>query len=545
VTLTVADIDRWNPEAVREVFHVATARGQATLEVSRQLGSLAVFDSWEGQTAEARKHQNAQIRKDLDAHGNEALAVGRAADQAADGIENVQAKLRQLRADAAALHMTIDPMTNAVVPSSTFKGLPIEALIAEAQLQPRLDEIVAEANAVDSELAAAINMADGDKPIPSDAGPPIGPQGLTPTQRESDANQARLRDERAKLQHHIDELQGRYDRLAAHGGDSAQLQGLTDQLDAAHNRMAELDSVDRALGEAPETYLTQLDIPSDPNQKVRSAVAVGNPDAASNISVTVPGLGSSTRTTLDDMVKEARSLREEATQQLRNAGKPGSVSTIAFMGYDPPANPRDTMSPRDLWRTINDDRAQSGAANLASYLQHVRSNNPAAQLTLLGHSYGSLTSSLALQQLNAQGLHPVNDVVFYGSPGLELKDPAQLGLGPGHAYVMGAPTDPIVQDAAQLAPLHDWGPNPYEGMLPQLSSQAGLDPAGVYRAGVHEHADYARLFHSPDGREILRMSEYNFAAIVAGLPDNKVLATPLLPPPSHTPIAPNLLGGGY
>ncbi|EUA28022.1 hypothetical protein I553_9252 [Mycobacterium xenopi 4042] len=176
----MADIDRWNAEALREVFHVATARGQATLDVSRQLGSLAVFDTWEGQTAEARKHQNAQIRKDLDAHGNEALAVGRAANQAADGIENVQAKLRQLRADAAALQMTIDPMTNAVVPSSTFKGLPIEALIAEEQLQPRLDEILAEANAVDSELAAAINMADGDTPIPTDAGPPIGPQGLLP-----------------------------------------------------------------------------------------------------------------------------------------------------------------------------------------------------------------------------------------------------------------------------------------------------------------------------------------------------------------------------
>ncbi|EUA20383.1 hypothetical protein I553_9274 [Mycobacterium xenopi 4042] len=36
---------------LREVFHVATARGQATLDVSRQLGSLAVFDTWEGQTA--------------------------------------------------------------------------------------------------------------------------------------------------------------------------------------------------------------------------------------------------------------------------------------------------------------------------------------------------------------------------------------------------------------------------------------------------------------------------------------------------------------
>ncbi|EID14874.1 hypothetical protein MXEN_08457 [Mycobacterium xenopi RIVM700367] len=42
MTLTVADIDRWNAEAVREVFHVATARGQATLDVSRQLGGRVI-----------------------------------------------------------------------------------------------------------------------------------------------------------------------------------------------------------------------------------------------------------------------------------------------------------------------------------------------------------------------------------------------------------------------------------------------------------------------------------------------------------------------
>ena len=76
------------------VFQAATARGQATLEASRQLSSLAVFDTWEGATAEARKHTNASIRQDLDEHGNEALAVARAADQAADGIENVQSDLR-------------------------------------------------------------------------------------------------------------------------------------------------------------------------------------------------------------------------------------------------------------------------------------------------------------------------------------------------------------------------------------------------------------------------------------------------------------------
>jgi hypothetical protein len=93
------------------VFHAATARGNATLEASRELSMLSVFDSWEGLTAEARKHTNASIRQDLDAHGNESLAVAQAAGKAADDIEKVQSEPRTLQHDASELHMTIDPLT--------------------------------------------------------------------------------------------------------------------------------------------------------------------------------------------------------------------------------------------------------------------------------------------------------------------------------------------------------------------------------------------------------------------------------------------------
>ena len=164
--LTVADIDRWNAEAVREVFHAAVARGQATLEAARQLDSLAVFDTWQGATAQARRHAGASIRLDLDAHGNESLAVARAAVKAADDIAQVQSALNALRRDAAELEMTIDRATNTVMPSSTFSGPPTAALIAEIQLQRRLDAIVAEADSTDRELAGAIDMADGDAPVP-------------------------------------------------------------------------------------------------------------------------------------------------------------------------------------------------------------------------------------------------------------------------------------------------------------------------------------------------------------------------------------------
>jgi hypothetical protein len=167
VALTVADIERWSAEAVRQVFHAAGARGQATLDASRELSSLSVFDTWDGATAEARKHANATIRQDLDAHGNESMAVARAAGKAADDIEHVQSELRALRNDATSLHMTIDAASSTIVPAERMP--PMEAMIAEMQLQPRLDKIMAEANAVDTELAAAINMAEGNTPAP--AGP--------------------------------------------------------------------------------------------------------------------------------------------------------------------------------------------------------------------------------------------------------------------------------------------------------------------------------------------------------------------------------------
>jgi hypothetical protein len=156
----------------------------------------------------------------------------------------------------------------------------------------------------------------------------------------------------------------------------------------------------------------------------------------------------------------------------------------------------------------------------------VRANNPEAHVTLLGHSYGSLTSSLALQELHARGVHPVDDVVFYGSPGLGLTNPDQLGLGADNAYVMRAPGDLITSLVAPTAPLHGWGVDPYAGMFPELSSQPGFDGGDVLREGVQGHADYPRV--GSDGN--LRMSGYNMAAVVAGLPDNELVFAP--PPPA-------------
>ena len=104
---------------------------------------------------------------DLDAHGQEALAVAQAASRAVDDVEQVKSDLAQLRADAKSMGMIVDPVSNTIEPGPGAEGAdPMEIVLKQMQLQPRLDAIFADAARADQELAQAIAMATGEAPIP-------------------------------------------------------------------------------------------------------------------------------------------------------------------------------------------------------------------------------------------------------------------------------------------------------------------------------------------------------------------------------------------
>ena len=126
------------------------------------------FGSWGGDAAEAAKQANERLRKDLDAHGNGALAVARAAQTAADDMQQVKSDLAHLEADAAGAGFEVDRASSTVMPGPAMQGNMIDLIAAEAkrELQARLNAILAEAARVDEELARAINMATGAEPIP-------------------------------------------------------------------------------------------------------------------------------------------------------------------------------------------------------------------------------------------------------------------------------------------------------------------------------------------------------------------------------------------
>lgn len=116
--------------------------------------------------------------------------------------------------------------------------------------------------------------------------------------------------------------------------DTERLNELTGQLASAKSRLGDVNAIDAALDKSPESYLTVFDLRNGTGKRVLAAVAVGNPDTASKVSVTVPGIGSTTAASLPDMVEKADKLRLETERQLLNAPRlPGTplrtVSAIA------------------------------------------------------------------------------------------------------------------------------------------------------------------------------------------------------------------------
>ncbi len=522
---------------MRAVFHAANARGQATLDASRELSTLAVFDTWEGATAEARRHTNASIRQDLDAHGNESLAVARAARKAADDVEHVQSELRALRADATELHMTIDGLTNKVVPSSTFNGPPMEALIAEMQLQPRLDGILAQANAVDAELATAINMADGDAPVP------VGPHGNRPdvqtalyaplpddpkkfndlwnqlTTEEKDwlysrdhdiGNhpgmpwdpedhlgkdhylRLRLPELEQQTQADIDRMQHSLDEMMAEpNADDGAIYALQTQLAAAKNHLRGFKDVEATISSTngPKRYLGQLD------EFGHGAIAIGNPDTAKRNAILVPGTGQDL-TTINGADAKSLAMYNAALDADHNL-KPGDVAVTTWMGYD---------RPMGLDHADFPNLAQAGAANLDAFENGQRASHIGAPSidTVIGHSYGSTVVGAA-----ASGGHQLaaDNVIAVGSPGMLVDHAGDLSLDPGgHVYAMRAQNDII--GVAGEATQWTLGPEPDKPEFGAVHLQADPGPAGPFGLpSVDAHSSY----WSPENKALR-----NMGSVIAG-----------------------------
>lgn len=161
--MSVADIDRWNPGLVREVFDAAMDRSRSAEEVNTGLRQLPALTTWDGESAEAAREALAESHGKWALHGMEAVAVATAADRAADEIQTVKDEIAAIRAEGAPYQIWLNPETNTLVPPDTTSYRPdIQAEFAAklAELQARLTAVLAAAAAADADLARAITMAE-------------------------------------------------------------------------------------------------------------------------------------------------------------------------------------------------------------------------------------------------------------------------------------------------------------------------------------------------------------------------------------------------
>lgn len=539
MTLTLADIERWDPAAITAVFAAAVARAHGTRTASAMITELMRLLTFGGDTAEAARAATGRTTIVLDDHADACAAVAQAAEQSAEEVATLKRQLQGLRDGARECHLVIDEAVAVALPPSNLLAFPAaeqQAILdAAVHLTEGLRQLLADAERADEDLAAAIRGADGD--LRSDQVeaqlrhhrsdmpqlPPLGADpgtvaawwhALTPGQqdrarqwsadtlRNLDGIPATVRSELnlPVLQRELSRLQqGWIDSYGWH----------TDP-----GKLADLTALRDTLAAQPDTSLLLLDTASTPG-KVLAAVAVGDVNNAERVAVTVGGLSTRVSASTSGMVRDAASQRKAAQLLRRNAGiaNPDAVASIAWLGYDAPDSLRDVAHDwlaRDGARALNRFyRGLAAAGNVAD-----------SHIVAFGHSYGSLTTSLALQQ----GA-PVSDVVLYGSPGAELDDATRLGVAPGHAfYMIGA--DDVV---AELIPgFRAFGPAPQDvpGMT-ELSTTTGYALSGRYGDGLlHERAFGHTEYEGPGSNGNLRMSAYNLAVVLAGLP--KDLITPFV-----------------
>lgn len=220
---------------------------------------------------------------------------------------------------------------------------------------------------------------------------------------------------------------------------------------------AQLDRVegqtDPVTGQPLQAQLLVYD-PAFVGGEGRAAIAVGNVDTADHVAVSVPGLDSNVRDYMDNLTGNALNLYNES----RQAG--GDVATVAWMGYDAPG----------FSNVAVDNAAENGAGLLAQDVDAIRASRGDNQphLTVIGHSYGSTTASIAADR---EGL-AADDLVLIGSPGAGHADNVSdyEGIDSEHVWAGSASRDPVTYfndsntlgtwDALGLDPsLNDFGAN--------------------------------------------------------------------------------------
>jgi hypothetical protein len=329
--------------------------------------------------------------------------------------------------------------------------------------------------------------------------------GLPATVRDQ-ANRARLRSEASRLDAEITRVRA---GLAPHRSAPGFQVGYYDELRRLEQLEAKRASV-KAIEETLARGDRQLLVLDLSGERAEAAIAIGDVDTAEHVAVFTPGF----TTTVDGdgglkgYDEQMRQLQQQANRRAFESGG-GSVATVTWIGYQAPQW-SGVLSPSDS--VASQGPAERGAVDLAEFYRGInasRADDP--HLTAIGHSYGSTTTGLAVQQPGTG----VDDVIVAGSPGIGTSDVDDLHVPEGHTYVVEARGDPV-------ADLANFGkdPNTMEGVtgLSAREETAGGSRLGETTGhGIWDDENPRNGYLAQD-----TSSQYNISVVVAGAPERAV-----------------------
>ncbi|WP_374010747.1 alpha/beta hydrolase [Leifsonia sp. LS-T14] len=202
--------------------------------------------------------------------------------------------------------------------------------------------------------------------------------------------------------------------LAGHPGD-----------EQAKRVLGSLTAIQKTLKgkRTPARHLIALSLDRPP----LAAIALGDLDAASDITFVVPGMGTYT----DDMqlwTQSAQNLWDEQGE----IGAPTRRAVVSWIGYVTP--------PPGVDAALGDYAARGAPLLTADVrgVNAVRVDDPPRAVNVVAHSYGTTTAANALSQASDLGVY---SFVMLGSAGIEERIPNAAALHAQHVYAGEAQAD--------------------------------------------------------------------------------------------------------
>lgn len=399
---------------------------------------------WHGGTAAvAARESGAALVRRLATAPPALLEVDQLLWRHAERIRLLQRRLAEALSAVrgTAVQVSPDGQVSVVVPDAPRPGPPGASDVALAmRVSAEIDAVVREARASDEDTARRLTAL-AKTAAQAWSGTPV-PLPVTGSPADVARWWAGLTEaERAWLVALRPEELGRLDGLPAGVRDRANRELLDRELDrlrdaaaahppepGAHERLTALTGLAVRLDQAgPRAYLLRL----DPSGDGRLVVAFGDPDGSDHVATYVPGVG----TSLDRFAGEVD--RAAALQSRAAALAPdAATATVMWLGYDPP----------DGLDAASERAALAARGDLGSFqagLVAAHEGEP-AHLSLIGHSYGSLTVGVA----ERDGTVAADEIVALGSPGMGVGSAAELGH-PGHVWASTARNDIVLNASSK------------------------------------------------------------------------------------------------